>query len=207
MSDELSLEDLLGIELRWPREGDRLFTRAEAWDANANISQDKFSRLVYMKRGYKKAADLLVKQAQTGEHRDLLVYPIVFNYRQYLELQLKYMIYSYGYTVGIEPVWDSHDLKDLWKKFMAVLDGYGVTDGRETDEIVGKNIAEFAQVDPGSFTYRYPVSRGGEFISIAQDKVDLAALADVMEAIEGYFSGNDGMLDEWQHNTPNEVGP
>jgi hypothetical protein len=52
------------------------------------------------------------------------VYPIIFTYRQFIELELKYLIATYGFTVGIEANWRSHDVAFLWSEFVKVLAGY-----------------------------------------------------------------------------------
>ncbi|TKV70506.1 hypothetical protein D0C28_26340 [Rhizobium sp. AU243] len=156
-----------------------------------------------MMTGYKRAADLMVERAIANDaDRAALVYPIIFNYRQFIELSLKYLIATYGPTVAVQPVWNTHDLGDLWKSLMEVLDGYGHDDVDQTDPVVAQIVAEFAKVDPKSFSYRYPVDTKGKPIPIAQSELDLAALADVMEALEGYFSGSDGYLDSLQSAGP-----
>ncbi len=42
--------------------------------------------------GFKKAADLLVKNARTAYDRNTLIFPVLFLYRQYIELSLKEII-------------------------------------------------------------------------------------------------------------------
>jgi hypothetical protein len=202
MSDT-KFDSILEREFRWPRMGDRPFTQSPQWQDNAYIDQDGRSRLIMMMTGYKKAADLMVKQAaQNRVDRDALVFPIVFNYRQFIELSLKYLIAMYGHTAGVTANWKSHDLSILWKTFMKVLDGFGHHDPDKTDPIVAEIIAEFAKVDPGSFSYRYPVDTKGVPIPLAHEQLDLATLADVMEALDGYFTGCDGYLDHLQSAGP-----
>ncbi|MCQ1775484.1 hypothetical protein NOI24_30015, partial [Neorhizobium galegae] len=107
-----------------------------------------------------------------------------------------------GSKVGVDAVWKTHDLGDLWKTLTEVLDGYGHNDPDQTDPIVAEIVAEFAKVDPKSFSYRYPVDTKGKPIPIAHSELDLSALADVMEALEGYFSGSDGYLDSLRDAGP-----
>ena len=156
-----------------------------------------------MMRGYKLASDTMVDRAKVSEFdRDLLVYPIIFNYRHFIELSLKYLISTYGRAVGVEPISNSHDLRRLWTAFMAVLAGYEHDDVEETDPIVARVVAEFAKVDPASFSYRYPADNKGNPIPISQEELDLGALADVMLALDGYFTGCDGYLDSLQSSGP-----
>lgn len=203
MAKEKTFESLLNGEFRWPKVGDRPFTQSENWEDNAYIDAHGHGRLVMMMKGYKKAADLMVERAVADEvDRASLVYPIIFNYRQFIELSLKYLIATYGPTVGVDAAWKTHDLGELWKTLTTVLDGYGHDDPDQTDPIVAEIVAEFAKVDPKSFSYRYPVDTKGKPIPIAHNELDLSALADVMEALEGYFSGSDGYLDSLRDAGP-----
>src|SRR3546814_596199 len=122
-------EEIWDSEFRWPTAGDAPFVVAADPHANANIADDEFTRLVLMTDGYKKAADLMVERA-TNEptERDYLVCPIIFNYRQFIELSLKYAIATYGHTVGIDAIWKFHDLVRLWQAFAELLQHYGTSD-------------------------------------------------------------------------------
>lgn len=203
MGGESKLEKMLEGEFRWPRRGDQPFTRSGRPLDNACIAPHAHDRLVMMVTGYKLAADVMVERAATDRFdRDALVYPIIFNYRQFIELSLKYLIATYGPTVGVEANWNSHDLADLWKEFAKVLDGYGTDDPDGTDSVVAGMVAEFAKVDPLSFSYRYPVDKKGKPIPVEREELDLAALADAMQALDGYFTGCDGYLDNLQGAGP-----
>jgi hypothetical protein len=63
-------------------------------------------------------------------------------------------------------------------------------------------VAEFAKIDPGSFTFRYPVSPEGQPLELDVERLDLAQLRDVMDGINGYFSGTDGYIDSLTSNDP-----
>jgi hypothetical protein len=203
MSDVSKFEGFFSGEFRWPSQGDRPFIKSTNWKNNAEIEPHPHGRLVMMTTGYKMAADLMVKHAATDRFdRSALVYPIIFNYRHFIELSLKYLISTYGHTVGIEAIWNSHKLEQLWKAFMDVLNGYGCQDVEQTDPIVEEIVAEFAKIDPASFSYRYPFDIKGNPIPIEYDELDLEVLADVMKALQGYFDGCDGYLDNLQSADP-----
>lgn len=196
MSKRRSFEEILNTEFRWPRPGDRAFVASTNPSENASIDESGHSRLVLMTDGYKTAGDLMVKAAgDNGLARDTLVFPIIFNYRHFLEISLKYLLATYGPMVGIEPNWRSHDLAVLWESVLQVLDGYGTTDPDDADPIVGAIILEFAKIDPNSYAYRYPVDRNGRFLPVAQNDLHLPTLADVMNGVSGYFDGCDAYLD------------
>lgn len=195
MDDSGHFDEILHQKLRWPRKGDRLFTQSADWQANAYIEKHPHARMVRMMDGYKQGADLMVERAKDDRlARDALVYPIIFSYRQFIELSLKYLIAAYGGIVGVGENWKTHDLATLWRAFKSMLDRYGHDDPDAGDDFVAKIVAEMAKVDPRSSSYRYPVDNSGVPLAIAHHELDLATLADVMKGVEGYFSGCDGYL-------------
>ena len=198
----MDFDAILSQSFRWPKPGDKLFQVSPHWDGNAYVADHPHSRMVMMMSGYKRGADLMVEQTSYRPDRDILVFPIIFNYRQYLELSLKYVISNYGCTVGVEAIWDSHNLAKLWTRFEEVLERYGAADDDGATAAVAQIVAEFATVDPRSFSYRYPVDTKGRAIELAREHLDLVALADVMKGVDGYFSGCDGYLDALQSAGP-----
>lgn len=73
-----------------------------------------------------------------------------------------------------------------------ILERFDTEDPDRADQIVGGVIAQFGNVDPGSFSHRYPCDRLGNPIPVVQDRMNLETLKDV---IFGYFTGTDGYLD------------
>lgn len=156
-----------------------------------------------MSEGYKMGADAMVEEALGDNYKSAtLVFPILFNYRHFIELSIKYTIATYGPPVGLGPVWNTHYLIPLWNKLLQVFDAYGTDDPDDADQIVGGIIAEFAKIDPNSFSHRYPVDTQGNIIELAQEEIDLDALRDVMNGVEGFFNGADGYLDHIRSASP-----
>lgn len=60
--------------------------------------------------------------------------------------------------------------------------------------MIGCNID--TEIDHSSYSYRYPVDRNGNPISVAYSDLHLPNLADVMEVVDGYFTGCDGYLSD-----------
>ncbi|NKX41769.1 hypothetical protein HGG71_09870 [Rhodobacteraceae bacterium R_SAG2] len=150
-----------------------------------------------MREGYRKSADVLVQQAiDNFREADYLVFPIVFLYRHALELNLKYIINHYGHHVGVGPIWNTHEFENLWPIFLEVLERFGTQDPDQADQIVGGVIAKFGNVDPRSFSFRYPRDNRGEPVPLARDRLDLTRLRDVMSGVFGYFDGTDGYLSD-----------
>ena len=134
MAKKQAFEDLLETDFRWPTAGDNPFVRSENWFDNAIMPKEKNHRMANMTRGYKQAADLMVSSTTENRfERDAIVFPIIFNYRQYIELSLKYLISEYGPNVEIDPIWNTHDLARLWSEFSKILERYGTPDPDEAD--------------------------------------------------------------------------
>ncbi|GAC19580.1 hypothetical protein [Paraglaciecola arctica] len=69
-----------------------LFSSGEDWQSNACVNCSHDSIGLYID-GYRQAADTLAhKVVESSRDQDILVYPIVFLFRQYIELQLKRII-------------------------------------------------------------------------------------------------------------------
>lgn len=194
---ERALDDALNADFRWPKKGDRPFAEADELLDNALIAEDERTRLILMTDGYKQAADLMVQRtADEPSSRDFLVFPILFSYRHFLELSLKYMLATFGPRVSVSSNWSGHDLAILAKDFFEMLDRYGTPDPDDADAIIANIIAEFAKIDPQSYSHRYPVDRKGKPLPVTQPALDLSNLADVMDGVKGYFNGCDGYLSD-----------
>ena len=194
--NELSLSDLGGFEIHWPKLGDKLIKPAEHWSGDTAVATDSRTRFVLMVDGYRKAADCVVENALANQYdRNFLVYPIIFNYRHFLELSLKYIISTYGQSAGIGPLWKTHNLENLRQAFRETLRGFGVDLKTDEHKAVNRIIVEYAKVDPGSFAFRYPINTSGDPIELDFEHVDLANLKSVMAGLATYFDGCDGYLD------------
>ena len=112
------------------------------------------------------------------------------------------MISTYGPNVGIQAIWDTHNLITLWKSFSNLLEQYGTEDPDDADGIVAQTVAEFAKIDPGSFSHRYPVDTSGHPLPLTHEMLDLEILMDVMDGVAGYFSGCDGYLSKLKDAGP-----
>lgn len=183
----------------WPKAGDRLFVK-NGLAIDAEIATFGGERLYRMKKSFKTAADLLVSQTEqdTCERRNL-VWPIVFCYRQYIELALKDMIATYGSKVvpEIKPDWSSHGLLGLWKSYKTLIGStLSEINANDLPEVVAVEacIKEFDEVDAGSFTFRYPTDKKGNQTEIPFDSVDLHHLRNVMQRIYVFLDANESEL-------------
>jgi hypothetical protein len=185
----------------WPRPGDRLFVQTSC-GLDAQISTFRGERLYRMKKAFKTSADHLVSYSEDNPHeRANLVWPIVFCYRQYIELALKDMIATYGLQVTppIQPNWVAHALLPLWKSYKKLLETtLTETNVDQLSEVSAFEscIYEFDQVDPGSYTFRYPTDKKGVQTEIQLNSIDLYHLRKIMEGIYLYLDATETVLDE-----------
>jgi hypothetical protein len=141
-----------------------IFTADDDWHCNAclNWSHDALELYVL---GYKEAADSLVARViETGRHQDFLVFPICFLYRQYIELRLKEVIQS-GRRMLDEPGTfpQHHNIQHLWETAAAILKKVFGEDPEPPDflSLPSHVVAEFSNIDPASFAFRYPSDKQG----------------------------------------------
>ena len=178
-----------GFDPPWSQGGDELFTAGQDWWHNAclNWLGDDWELYVI---GYKQAADALVDYVkQTHLHQDTLVFPVVFLYRQYLELRLKQLLRD-GFQLLDQSARfpKTHQLGRLWAGCRPMLSRVEPAVSESELEAVDEAIAEFTAVDPTSQAFRYPTDREGKR-SLAADLryINLRNLAEVMERIANFF--------------------
>jgi hypothetical protein len=110
---------------------------------------------------YREAGEALTTHVMPGGISDLLVFPILFAHRHWLELQLKSLI-----TLGqrwrdenIQPM-QTHELEVLWPLARAAIEAAFPDDPADLDT-VGSIVDELVAVDPTSVSFRYARDRKG----------------------------------------------
>jgi hypothetical protein len=85
--------DILTMRHLWPKKGDRLLRSSEDSNASATFIPHQLARDAYIWDGYMMAGAALIDEAERRlTDRDVLVYPILFNYRHGLEVAMKWTI-------------------------------------------------------------------------------------------------------------------
>lgn len=194
-------DDLPGC---WPREGDCLFRQDER-GYDTEIAACPAERSYRMKEAFKEAADLLVNHAEEkrGNVSRNMVWPIVFCYRQYIELALKDVIAKHGNDVepSISSNWKKHPgkkhlLRPLWescKKIMAATLVNTTVDEIPEIAAVEACINEFDEIDDG-YSFRFPTDAEGKPIEISIPSVDLQHLQEVMDCLYAFFDATESVL-------------
>ena len=197
MSGNLALD----LPENWPTPGDELF-RQSSWTWDANVATFPGERLYRMRKGFKCAADVLVASSEESPHeRSNLVWPIVFCYRQCIELTLKDMIAGYGMELNpqIKPNWTDHALLPLWKAYKRLIDTRLIdtkVDEISEIKIIEAHLEVFDNIDSGSYTFRYPTDTKGKQTEIPLSSIDLLHLRTIMDGIYLYLDAAETALHE-----------
>jgi hypothetical protein len=141
-------------------------------------------------KGYHRAASLLAQHLlEKDRFSDYQAYPIVFLYRHSLELHLKGIIFKAGRTSGFKgietevPYYKNHRLAPFVEGIRKILEKLFPNQG-ELLEVIAKidQISrEFEEIDPESYTYRYPLGPKDRPPVRPHQVVNLQALYETME--------------------------
>ncbi|TML00267.1 MAG: hypothetical protein E6G34_01905 [Actinobacteria bacterium] len=146
---------------------------------------------------YREAGEVLATHVMHSGMSDLLVFPILFAYRHWLELELKSLI-----TLGqqwrgenIEPI-HTHKLEVLWPLARAAIEAAFPDDPADLDT-VGSIVDELVAVDPASMSFRYARDRtGGVNLPAGLERVNVGHIATVMSQVGILLDGAaDAMAD------------
>jgi hypothetical protein len=183
---------------RWPKDTDRLLLAPASPEQGAETTRDTFARDVFMGSGYMHAGAILIERCLADPRcAHELIYPILFNYRHALELEIKWVLNTYGRFADIQNFERNHNLTQLWKACRQVIEEVGGPSQDGSLEAVEHIVLEFHALDPASFAFRYSTDKKGKPVPLPQS-VDLKNIRDVMEGVENFFQGVDGQLD---HNS------
>jgi hypothetical protein len=188
---------------RPPKKGDILFRPAspeegnsDGWQMNAVVG--KADDYAYSE-GYRLAGRIVADYViQKPLYADFLVYPIVFLYRHYVELQLKRLIPMGARLVNQvmseadHKTLREHPLDKLWALFEPILQKAAqgtVPMTPEGIEGLGWYVSELNKFDPGSFSGRYALDRQGvPYIDNRKHPaINIGVLAEGMERLTGYL--------------------
>lgn len=133
---------------------------------------------------YKEAGDVLVEEKRP----DLMMFPIMFSYRQYLELLLKNICQKgmddIGYNELIKK--SSHDLDKIWKPCKNLLQD--IISAEEVD-FIEEVVDIFFEIDPNSFTFRFEKDRKQKSRTIKEDYLTINT-----KVVKDWIGEVDGIL-------------
>jgi hypothetical protein len=162
---------------KFPNYNDKLIcwdVPSKRYNACLNYTGKEFHIYSY---GYQKAAERVIQSAlHDQEPIDILIYPIIFLYRQFLELRLKELIICLDSEAPVE---NHHHLLRLWQRFISLVEQTDTNPKCEEFEATESLIREFTTLDPHSMVFRYPVDKKGEEHK-KPDLINIINLAEVM---------------------------
>lgn len=164
------------------------------WD-NAAVNQDPSHPLWPYARGYWLAAEAIAGQVLSEGRHDLFVHPLLFLYRQAVELDLKHLIAAGRPLVGRPGGFPhGHGLMPLWQECRSIIVQLDASVRREAENVAAI-IAEFSRVDPSGEAFRYPVTKSGQpSLPTELRLIDLRNVASVMEQVQNFLDGAGFML-------------
>lgn len=148
------------------------------WQKNFDDEMTEFGYI----NSYKSAADELVELS----HPDLYIFPIIFCYRQYLELLLKNLyrqsVNDTAYKRFLKEV--SHDLD---KVFIHVKPLLQIKYSDKVISLIEETTSILNELDKGSYNFRYSTDRKLNR-SIEKDLcINTKALKEVIDCIDDYL--------------------
>lgn len=203
LAAQMLLTSTFDTNLENPNSEDRLFVHSkDYWHLNACIT--KFDGDHSYISGYLKAAKLLARIVIfSASYMDTLVYPIIYLYRHYLELQLKHLIYEGAIMtdleidIKLEKILHEHNLMSLWGSFVPLFEEIcqHESDLEEVKKGMESYIQQIHEIDPQSFSFRYKKSKTGKnnleeksYINIGLFCQNMEKLTDLLEGIDSEFS-------------------
>ena len=184
------------IESQMTRINEPLFTSKAApdpdWYLNACLHVTPETWDTYAE-GYKRAGDILVQYViDNNRDQDFLVYPIVYLYRQYLELRLKELIFVGSRLLDQNAKLPTHhDLLRLWRQVRPLIEE--VWPNSQTNnylDAIEDRLEELSSVDPGSYAFRYPQDIQGSPTLVGIRHINLRQLRDVIQGISNVLDGS-----------------
>ena len=180
----------------FPQPGQQLFISEGHHREYAHIAWGDIETQFYgYVRGYKEAADAIIRQAlEKGDFAtlDTFVFPTCFLYRQYLELAFKDIYLSNSKEnrqAKIETLKTcQHNLLKIWAKVKPLIIADFPNDDRSVLSAVEDYIKQFAKADAGSFAFRYPITKDLELINQQEKFINLVNLAERMNELEHFLS-------------------
>lgn len=188
------------IEAQIARMREPLFTSKAApdpdWYLNAwlQVGWDTYAQ------GYKRAGDILVQYViDNNWDQDFLVYPIVFLYRQYLELRLKELILVSSRLLDQEVrIPKEHNLLSLWKKARPNIEDVWPDSQTEGHlDALEDRLKELCDIDSGSYAFRYPEDVKGARALTGMLYINLKQLRDVIQGISNVLDGSSTGIGEY----------
>ncbi|MGA3142292.1 MAG: hypothetical protein ABSF10_04525 [Verrucomicrobiota bacterium] len=190
------------VDTLWPKKGDSLITQVGGNFLAQTLPSKEWEVYVV---AYRMAAEILVERiAEPTILTNLMVFPIVFLYRHYLELRLKTLIQDGNALYG-EPAKfteKEHHLLTLWGKCRPMVEKRFPHYPKSDLDAVENTLKQFEQLDPLSMAGRYPTdNKAGNPSSLLGIKINLKTFADTVTKTGNFL---DSVADEFAERKTND---
>ncbi len=184
----------------------QLFIKGEDWHNNAMLGWTPYPWDLYAS-GYKDAADVVIAAlAAQKAPIDSVIYPLVFLYRQGLELKLKLILPLARRLAGVDGTTAlSHSLRPLWTELRRHLQQVDPRDNDQELIALEDLIWQLDAVDPGSMAFRYPTNKHGEVMLQDLRHVNVRHLSEIMNSVFTMLDGIHswlGEIEQYQNYQP-----
>ena len=200
-------DKMVDNEFPWPRRGDQVFMDGGDEQHNACLGWFSDEWTIYAD-GYKDAGDLLVEYIKEKQvKQNSLVYPIVFLYRQYIELRIKAIIREGNQLFNIPEEFPKHHrIDELWKQCRRIIEKVWTEGPSEDLEAVEECILQFSEKDPASMAFRYPTDKNDNPSLPDLSVINLINLAEVITRTGSLLDGvSCGISVELEHKIEMEA--
>lgn len=161
----------------------RSFTDTSA----ARLEHDPKAGDYRRRKGFQAAAVLLLQQAAVvplWNDRDPLVWPALYSFRHYMELELKYLMREFP-ELGLGAPRTTHRLSKLWPSVAKGFTRCFGDEDREPFDVLERAIAMLEALDPAGDGFRYATTRVGESSMIEDVYLDPQALLRLTREVDG----------------------
>jgi hypothetical protein len=138
------------------------------------------------RKGFRKAAVLLLEQAAAAgiwQDGDPLIWPALYSFRHYVELEFKYLVREFP-ELGLGVPAATHRLRQLWPSVAQGFTRCFGEDDREPFDVLERAIAMLEALDPAGDGFRYATTRAGRSSMVKDVYLDPQALLRLIRQVD-----------------------
>lgn len=147
----------------------------------------------------------IVKKGRSEAIDDLLLLPVLFLWRQIIELELKRYLYILDFRVNGNNTFETHhNLEKLCNKIVPLIKSSVLPDEvLMTFQSLKKLVDFYHFYDPGSYSFRYPQDLKQEIIHFNKDQqyIDIESLYKDIKELVDLIGYSEYTMDEMFENT------